>query len=129
MRDRPHHHLHRQIVRLLLEPQLLVLRLIVSPSPTWITDSVFRRAIDDCAETWLRLVALVEPLFMYHCRSWLASASGGLSEMVVESNPLSECPPKSLTMADLMAITGWDWSTSSVISALFPNTVKRMDCR
>lgn len=47
--------------------------------------------------------------------------------MVVESNPLSECPPKSLTMAALMAITGWDWSTSSVISALFPNTVKRMD--
>lgn len=48
----------------------------------------------------LRLTAPAFPREAYHCRSTVACGRSGFSWKDVLSKPLSECPPKSLTVAD-----------------------------
>lgn len=110
-------------------------------APTVMQLSVFRfsgSAPDDVTGVLRLTAAWPAPRAAYHWRSTVACGMSGFSWKDVLSNPLSEWPPKSLTVAayasrragtaTLMAMTGWLTRRSSVTMALSPNSVKLIVC-
>ena len=89
-------------VRLLTKPKMFILALnLVFQMPTVITESVFRfrgSAAVGCTGT-LRLTEAWPPWLVYHCRRPTVWGRSGFNVNEVESNPLREWPPKSLTTA------------------------------